>query len=512
MKREILKKALLMLPLLGIMGGAYFPEPAEAAEPWPPRDNFYWLGQINKASDIINTDEKLLTKEEGRRFAAAIQKVLDDGNKKGAERPTVVITFEPFLIKAGGPDITKIHAGRSSQDMLTTVSILMQREQLLELSAALNKMTATLLNLARAHEGTLIPNYTNGVQAQPNSLGHFLLAYVNAYERDHDRIQEYYKRLNRSPMGATVLNGTGWPLNRDRMAAYLGFDGLAYNTYDAGQVFPQEAPIEMGGIASSIAIHTTSLIQEIMQQYAQPRPWILLQEGNGNTYVSSAMPQKRNPGILNRCRTDSSTLLGLAVGEAFRAHNIPAGMADGRIRGTDTIVKKTTSVVNQLDRILQALDIRPERALEELNLDWTCSQEIADVMMRKHNIPFRSGHHFASEIVTYARARNITPVDFTYAHAQEVYRNVAAADASLPRELPLTAEELQEAKDPAGIIRNRAVKGGPQHGEMQIMFAEAQKVLNANIVWQKNAAGKVGNAETKLNNDFAKLLQEGSGQ
>ena len=127
MKKQTFKKLFLMLPLLGILGGAYFPEPAEAAEPWPPRDNFFWLGQINKASDIINTDENLLTKEEGRRFAAAIQKVLDAGNTKGAERPTVVITFEPLLIKAGGPDITKIHAGRSSQDMLTTVSILMQR-------------------------------------------------------------------------------------------------------------------------------------------------------------------------------------------------------------------------------------------------------------------------------------------------------------------------------------------------------------------------------------------------
>ena len=507
MKKKTLKKMLLMLPLLGILGGAYFPEPAEAAEPWPPRDNFFWLGQINKASDIINTDENLLTKEEGRRFAAAIQKVLDAGNTKGAERPTVVITFEPLLIKAGGPDITKIHAGRSSQDMLTTVSILMQREQLLELSSALNRMTQTLLKLARVHEGTLIPNYTNGVQAQPNSLGHFLLAYVDAYERDQERVKEYYKRLNRSPMGATVLNGTGWPLNRDRMAAYLGFDGIAYNTYDAGQVFPQEAPIEMGSIASSIAIHTTSLIQEIMQQYAQPRPWILLQEGNGNTYVSSAMPQKRNPGILNRCRTDSSTLLGLAVGEAFRAHNIPAGMADGRIRGTDSIVKKTTSIVNQMDRILQALDIRPERALEELNLDWTCSQEIADVMMRKHNIPFRSGHHFASEIVTYARARNITPADFTYDQAREVYKNVAAADASLPKELPLTSEELQEAKDPAAIIRNRAVKGGPQHSEMVIMFSKVQKVLDNNTAWQKNAADKVKDAEVKLNEDFAKMLQ-----
>ena len=109
--------------------------------------------------------------------------------------------------------------------------------------------------------------------------------------------------------------------------------------------------------------------------------------------------------------------------------------------------------------------------------------------------------------MTNARARNITPVDFTYAQAQEVYRSVAAADASLPKELPLTPEELQEAKDPAGIIRNRAVKGGPQHGEMQIMFANAQKVLNGNIAWQKSAEEKVKKAEAKLNDDFALLLR-----
>ena len=101
MKKKALKRLFMLLPLLGVLGGAYFPEPAEAKEPWPPRDNFFWLGQINKASDIINTDEHLLTQEEGRRFAAAIQKVLDDGNKEGAGRPAVVITFEPLLIKAG---------------------------------------------------------------------------------------------------------------------------------------------------------------------------------------------------------------------------------------------------------------------------------------------------------------------------------------------------------------------------------------------------------------------------
>jgi len=507
--REVffMKKWMLALPLLGLLTGCFTPAPqASAEEVWPPRDSFYWLGQINKASTVINTQTGLLTEGEGRRFAAALQKVLDNGNKKGAPRPNNVIRFEPLLIEAAGPEITKIHAGRSSQDMLTSVNILMHREQLLELAEALNAMEETLLSLAEKHETTLIPNYTNGVQAQPNSLGHFLLAYVNAYERDLTRIREYYARLNRSPMGAMVLNGTGWPLDRDRMAACLGFDGLAYNTYDAGQVFPQEAPIEMGGIASSIAIHTTSLIGEIMQQYAQPRPWILLKEGNGNTYVSSAMPQKRNPGILNRCRTDCGTILGEATGAVFRAHNIPAGFADGRLRGNDSLVRDTTAVVRLLDRILNALDIRPERALEELDLDWTCSQEFADVLMRNHNVPFRTGHHFASEIVSFARAENITPRDFTYSQAREIYGKMAENDPSIPRTLPLTEAEFSAAKDPVSIVRSRSVKGGPQPAEMKIMFQAAHRKLNEDISWQKEMKEKAAKAEAGLNRDFASLL------
>jgi Argininosuccinate lyase len=158
--------------------------------------------------------------------------------------------------------------------MLTTVSLAMQREQLLELAQELNTMQRSLLALAEKNQDTILPNYTNGVAAQPNSLAHYLLAYNDAFSRDMDRLQAYYGRINRSPMGACVLNGTGWPLNRDKMAQMLGFDSIAYNTYDAGQVFPQEAPLEMGGIASSIAIHIGGIIEEIMQQYAQTRTWI----------------------------------------------------------------------------------------------------------------------------------------------------------------------------------------------------------------------------------------------
>lgn len=472
----------------------------------PSRDNFYWLGQINKASDVINTSEGLLTPEEGHHFAKGIAKVLKDGEKKGAPRPSNVVAFEPYLIQAAGPEVTKIHAGRSSQDMLTTVGIMEQREHLLETAKALTQVQSDLLRLAEENKDTMIPNYTNGVAAQPNSLAHYLLAYVDAYQRDMDRLQEYYVRLNRSPMGATVLNGTGWPLDRDRMAQYLGFDTIAYNTYDAGQIFPQEAPIETGGITNCIAIHTTSFIEEIMQQYAQPRPWILLKEGNGNTYVSSAMPQKRNPGILNSCRTEASTLLGMSVEAAFRSHNIPAGMADGRLNGRRDLLPQATKVLNGMDRILNNLVISPARSLEELNLDWTCSQEIADELMKNYGIPFRTGHHFASEIVTYARAHQITPADFSYVDAKRIYESIALSDPVLPKTFPMTEEEWHHAKDPTSIVRNRKVKGGPQPAELDIMLEVDKKKLAAQKSWIANVENKLQQAETQLNGDFEEML------
>lgn len=472
-----------------------------------PRDNFYYLSQINKASAVINTREGLLTPQEGRDFARAIRKVIDQGNRPGGDRPTLVITYEPYLIREGGPDITKIHAGRSSQDMLSSVGIMEQRDHLLVLSDKLNAVRKDLIRLAEENKDTLIPNYTNGVAAQPNSLGHYLIAYADAFGRDSERLHQYYRRLNRSPMGATVLNGTGWPLDRDAMAACLGFDGIAYNTYDAGQIFTQEAPVETAGIVSVIAVHTTSFIEEIMQQYAQPRPWILLKEGAGTTYVSSAMPQKRNPGILNSTRTEAGTLLGEAAGSVFRSHNIPAGMADGRLNGRTDPMKDASAMLDDFDTALNNLIIRKDRAREELDLDWTCSQEIADRLMKNHGIPFREGHHFASEIVTYARENNITPMNFTYEQAKAVYTGLAARDPNLPKTFPMDEQEWNDSRDPAAIVRNRAVKGGPQPAELDRMIAMAKEKLAESEAWTRTEKERIASAETRLNREFNELAQ-----
>lgn len=480
--------------------------PASAQTP-PRHDEFYWIGQINKASTVINSEEGLLDPALAPRIAAGLDTMLKAAEKPGAKRPTLVITFEPLLIEAAGVEATLLHAGRSSQDMLATVRAAIMRDGLLRLAGQLRRLNATMVALAEKHVGTIVPNYTNGVAAQPNSYGHYLLGHVAGLERDAQRLQEAYARLDRSPMGTTVLNGSSWPLNRDRMAGYLGFAEKIDNAYDAAQITATEMPVEIGALTTSIALHAGAFVEDVMTQYAQPRPWILLTEGDGNTYVSSAMPQKRNPGLLNSTRSQASSVIGLGMGRILQAHNIPPGMSDAKsVRDNAAVIAETGAMLESWNKILSALVIDPKRALEELNNDWTASQELADVLMAKYKLPFRVGHHFASEIVDHAKTNDIRPTDFPYAEAQRIYRRTLSEMKVSGGELPVSEAEFRATLDPVAIIRNRATVGGPQPAEMTRMLAAAKQTLARQEEWIKQRRERIDGALAGLDRDFAKVL------
>jgi argininosuccinate lyase len=479
-----------------------------SAFPAERRDDFYWLGEINKASAVINTGQGLLDRALAPRIADGLRKVLAAGDAPGGKRPTLVITFEPLLIQAAGVEATLLHAGRSSQDMLATVRAAMMRDGLLRLADALGKVDATLVRLAETYAATPVPNYTNGVAAQANSFGHTLLGHLEGLRRDGERLREAYARLDRSPMGTTVLNGTSWPLDRDRMAAYLGFPATVENAYDAAQILAAEMPVEVGAVTTSLALHVGAFVQDVMVQYAQPKPWLLLREGDGNTYVSSAMPQKRNPGLLNDTRAQASRVVTLGLGRAIQEHNIPPGMNDNKGTADNAaVIDGATRMLTQFDRVLNALVLDPERALDELNSDWTASQELADALMRRHGLPFRVGHHFASEIVTYAKANDIRPTAFPYAEARRIYAETVRHEMPGHDEaLPLTEADFRAALDPAAILRERATAGGPQPAEMARMIAGAKDGLAADARWVAERRARIDGALAGLDRDFAKLL------
>jgi argininosuccinate lyase len=473
----------------------------------PRRDAFYWLGEINKASTVINSEEGLLDPTLAPRIAAGLNRVLQAGEQPGGRRPSLVITFEPLLIEAAGVEATLLHAGRSSQDMLATVRAAILRDELLRLADQLRRTTETMLRLAEANAGTIVPNYTNGVAAQPNSYGHYLLGHIAGLERDAERLRQAFTRLDLSPMGTTVLNGTSWPLNRDRMARYLGFPGTIDNAYDAAQIAAAELPVEIGAISTCIALHAGAFIEDIMTQYAQPRPWILLREGGGNTYVSSAMPQKRNPGLLNDTRSQASRVVSMGIGRAIQAHNIPPGMNDAKSIGDNVaVIAGAVTLLEAWDKVLNALVISPERALEELNSDWTASQEVADVLMRKYRLPFRVGHHFASEVVDHAKSHDIRPSDFPYEEARRIYAETLREMQLPAAELPMSEAEFRETLDPIAIIRNRATPGGPQPAEMARMLAGARDRLAGQGRWVGENRGRIDKAIAALDSDFGRIL------
>ncbi len=472
------------------------------------RDQFFWLGQINKATAVINTDEGLLDRDKAPKIAAGLVKVLEDGAKPGAARPFRVVDFEPLLIRAAGQEASLLHAGRSSQDMFATYRAAIMRDNLLALAEQLTKTSELLVNLSEKHAKTIVPNYTNGIAAQPNSLGHAWLGHAAGFERDAQRIREAYARIDRSPMGTTVLNGSSWPLNRTRMANYLGFESIVDNAYDAAQISSSEYPVEVAGIVTSIGLHSGHFIQDIMSQYGQISPWIYLTPLRSvNTQVSSAMPQKQNPILLTETRREISSTLALAMGPLMRAHNITPGMQDPKEESSNTeMVQSAVQFLKRMDRILNALVVIPERALEELNGDWTASQELADVLMRNYKVPFRAGHHFSSDIVKFAKQHNIKPLDFPYAEAKRIYK-VAMKDIDPHAELPMSEKEFRSTLDPVAIVQNRATVGGPQASEMTRMVALAKNKLKEQQLWTTAKRQKINQSMAQLETDFNKLLK-----
>ncbi|MCF0121389.1 MAG: argininosuccinate lyase [Oscillospiraceae bacterium] len=471
------------------------------------KDEFFYLSAINRASLVGNVESGLLAPEKARRFAKAIDAVIRRGEADPAERPSRVIRYEPKLIELAGPEITELHVGRSSQDMHATYRIATLRDDVLKAHAALSGVLALFSELSARYRDMIVPSYTNGVAAQPTSLAHYLLGYSEALARCRDRLQEFYARVNLCPMGSTVLNGTGWPLQRRPMASRLGFDGIYVNAFDATQGAPVDMPVEYGQIMASAALFVGSFIQDLMVQYAQPRPWMILQEGGENTYVSSAMPQKRNPGLMNDTRAVASAVVAASVELEMLTHNLVPGMQDPKnVSNRARLTRMSLDMLSRLERILRALRLNPERALEELNSDWTASQEVADILMRKYGVPFRVGHHVASGMVGWARAAGVLPLAFPYAKMQEIFRDVTAKEWRT-MELPMSEEEFKQALDPRAIVERRATEGGPQPASIDAMLAAREAANAAAAAWREACSARIDGALARLEAEFAAYLE-----
>ncbi|MFF7632351.1 lyase family protein [Kitasatospora sp. NPDC008050] len=468
------------------------------------RDTFYWLCELDKASTVMTVEEGIAPREVGARTAAAIVKVLADAEAPGAERPTDYLQVEPLVRRLVGPDSSRIHSGRSRQDMLPTVYRLLLRDRLVLVHRALGELRAGLLARAEQYGTAIVPAYTNGVQAQPTTFGHLLLGYEATLRRSADRLAAAYPRLNACPLGAAALATSSFPVDRERLAELLGFDEPVSNSFDAAQLSPIDVGFEVASAAMAMALSIGTFIQDVHAQYHHARPWITL-DNTDLLSPSTLMPQKRNPVALNRARLLASEVIGDGVSTALAAHNVCSGLTDYKRAEAQRTLDRTLALLAEVNAIVAGLRLDEQAGLAEVRSDYSTTSELANVLQRDADVPFHVGHRFASALVTYGRGAQLTVERLDFAEALRLYREIAGEFSGVSAELPMTEEEFRAALDPVSMVASYRGLGGPQPAEFQRMLAAAQEALRVDTGWLDAVAGRLGAAKDAMEASFAAL-------
>jgi argininosuccinate lyase len=467
-----------------------------------PRDAFYWLSEMNKASTVMVVEQGIVPAELGSVIADSVAQVIKDQSAEGAARSGDYLQVEPLLIAVGGPDVTRMHSGRSRQDIGSTSERLFQREAALKLFAALIKTRQAMLDLAATNPDAIVPAYTVGVQAQPITFGHFITAYVQALDRAAERLKVVYGEINMSPLGSGALGTSSFPVDRERLAELLGFGGALENSLDANQLSRIDTGGVVVGVANAMALTVGTLLSDIEAQYRFTSPWLILKDGTTGT--SSIMPQKRNPNSVNTARGNASAVLAQSTAFYFGAHNLPHGLRDQGNSATQTL-EAAEKMLTSLASLMGDLEFRAEVALAEVNADYSTSTELADVLQREADVPFRVGHHFASLLVTYGRSNQLTPAELPFAEAERIYAEAAEEYELDNKSLPLTEERFREALSPQGMVNASLGLGGPQPSEVARMMSEQLAGLDADADWLADQRTALAAASTSLDEAFNKL-------
>jgi argininosuccinate lyase len=317
-----------------------------------------------------------------------------------------------------------------------------------------------LIDRAETETATVMPGYTHLQIAQPVTLGHHLLAYVEMLGRDRGRLADCRRRLNECPLGAAALAGTSFPIDRHASAAMLGFDRPAANSLDA--VSDRDFAIEFLAAAAIAGMHLSRFAEEIVTWCSGEFGFIRLSDAF--TTGSSIMPQKRNPDAAELVRAKTGRFNGSLVALLTVMKGLP--LAYGKDMQEDKI--PVFEAVDALELCLAATagmvcDMRPcrERLRAAAEQGFATATDLADWLVRTTGLSFRRAHHATGQIVKRAEALGCTLAELPLAELQAVE--------------PAITDAVYDVLDPARSVASRTSLGGTAPAQVRIAVAEARK-------------------------------------
>ena len=358
---------------------------------------------------------------------AAIRKGLDDiaaeieaGTFAFSEAlEDIHMNIEARLTDRIGDAGKRLHTGRSRNDQVALDVRLWVRDAIDGLDAQIADVMRALADRAAEHAGSVMPGFTHLQPAQPTTLGHHLLAYVEMLSRDRGRLADCRKRLNESPLGAAALCGTGFPIDRHMTAKALGFDGPTRNSLDS--VASRDFAAEFLFACAMCATHLSRFAEEVV---IWTNPYFgFVKLSDAFTTGSSIMPQKRNPDAAELVRGKT----GRMVGNLVSMLTVLKGLALTYFKDMQEDKEPIFDAAENLALSLAATagmvrDMRPqaERLAQAAGAGFSTATDLADWLVRELRFPFRDAHHVTGRLVALAEGKGVDLSGLTLAEMQAV--------------------------------------------------------------------------------------------
>jgi argininosuccinate lyase len=454
---------------------------------------------INKAHVIMLTEQKIVKLEDAAKLLKALNGELD--LEMDASSEDVHMAVEEAVLKQTGPEVGgNMHIGKSRNDQVATAIRMELRKELLDVMASILQLERRLAETAEKHLETVILEYSHMQPAQPVTFAHYLLARFDALDRDLQRLQNVYIRVNLSSMGAGALATTSFPISRERVAELLGFDGLVENSIDA--VGSRDFILDTLATLTLAAVNLSQLAEDLIL-WSSP-DFGVLELPDEFTTTSSMMPQKKNPEVPEIVRARASNILGDFVAAASAMKGMPSTYNIDFQEVTPKLWEALESV-NRSFKILAELipNLKVHSDVAEKGIkSFVAATELANMLVRKYGVPFRSAHKIVGAFV-----KTLIDAGQTFKDAKpELLQKVAKKTVGIS--LAIKPTDIAESVDMEKIVASHNVTGGPAPSTVKKALATRKKHLaeaESNVSKLKQ---KIGSAEKTLQS-MAKFISEG---
>ncbi|MCW8952040.1 MAG: argininosuccinate lyase [Rhodospirillales bacterium] len=348
-----------------------------------------------------------------------IREEIDSGDftfKRSLE--DIHMNVESRLAELVGDAAGRLHTARSRNDQVATDFKLWVRDALDSLDAGLRGLQATLIERAEENAETIMPGFTHLQTAQPVTLGHHLLAYVEMFGRDRSRVRDCRARLNECPLGAAALAGTSFPIDRDMTAEILGFDRPTANSLDA--VSDRDFALEFLGLAAIAAVHLSRMAEEIVVWCSAPFGFVSLPDTFSTG--SSIMPQKRNPDAAELVRAKAGRVIGNLNGLLITMKGLPLAYSKDMQEDKEPVFEAADTIalgIAAMTGMMAEMTFRPERLRETAGQGFSTATDLADWLVRVGGLPFRQAHHVTGHLVKKAEEKGCGLEDLSIAEMKE---------------------------------------------------------------------------------------------